>query len=115
MNIDQEIKELEATLEKLKQKKAAVPEGRVDENEYYFTTGKEAKEALDKLNAGEVITVGILLNECATVKDIKEMMEELISKGCGDFEVTCNSEYSLLKSGVEIDVKSKTIDLGGFC
>ncbi len=53
----------------------------------------------------------------ATVNDIKIIMDDLIDKGYGDFEVTCNSEYSLAKPNdkPEINVKSKTVDLGGYC
>ena len=54
--------------------------------------------------------------EYATVKDIKDMMEVLISGGYGDYVVTCNNEYTLSMTGdsADLDHEDKTADLGGY-
>lgn len=52
----------------------------------------------------------------ATVEDIKNMMEELISQGKSEYEVICNMEYTLAMKGDVPDVNDvkKTVDLGGY-
>ena len=52
----------------------------------------------------------------ATVKDIAEIMTNLIAEGKGDYVVTCNMEYTLAMKGdlADLDDDNKTADLGGY-
>ena len=53
----------------------------------------------------------------ATVDDVIEILKKVSSSGKGDYVVGCNYEYYLAKPRdvPDVDDKSKSIELGGYC
>ncbi len=55
--------------------------------------------------------------KAATVNELVETLINLIKEGKGEYEVVCNSEYSILckDKDYEINDDKKVIDFGGYC